>query len=74
MLDVLLGKHPKTIGTNKAYDTHDFVGACLERNVTPHIAQHLKHWGGSAIDGRTTRHVGYRLSQVIHKRIEERFG
>ncbi len=29
---------------------------------------------GSAIDGRTTRHAGYKLSQVIRKRIEEVFG
>lgn len=30
--------------------------------------------GGSAIDGRTTRHPGYRLSQIVRKRIEEHFG
>jgi hypothetical protein len=29
---------------------------------------------GSAIDGRTTRHAGYKISQVIRKRIEEAFG
>ena len=28
----------------------------------------------SAIDGRTTRHAGYGLSQRIRKRIEEAFG
>jgi hypothetical protein len=30
--------------------------------------------GGSAIDGRTSRHAGYRISQIIRKRIEEQFG
>ena len=29
---------------------------------------------GSAIDGRTTRHAAYKVSQVIRKRIEEVFG
>jgi len=28
----------------------------------------------SAIDGRTTRHVGYAMSQKVRKRIEEVFG
>ena len=40
-------------------------------NVTPHVAAKAK---GSAIDGRTTRHAGYELSQRIRKRIEEPFG
>ena len=40
-------------------------------NVAPHVAAKVK---GSAIDGRTTRHSGYKLSQVIRKRIEEVFG
>ena len=30
--------------------------------------------GGSAIDGRTTRHAGYAISQKKRKRIEECFG
>ena len=30
--------------------------------------------GGSAIDGRTTRHAGYAISQKNRKRIEECFG
>ena len=28
----------------------------------------------TAVDGRTTRHVGYGISQVCRKRIEEVFG
>ena len=38
------------------------------------MTQNLKHSGGSAIDGRTTRHAGYALSQTIHKCIENLFG
>ena len=45
-----------------------------ELNVTPHGAQSLDRQGGSAIDGRTTRHGGYQASQVIRKRIEEANG
>ena len=74
MLDVLPGKRPKTIGGDKAYDTSDFIAKCRERNVTPHVACNDTRQGGSAIDGRTTRHPGYALSQTIRKRIEEHFG
>jgi len=50
-----------------------------EREVTPHIAVdgHVRKSGiprKTAIDGRTTRHVGYAISQVIRKRVEEIFG
>ena len=74
LLDCTPGRHPKTVGADKAYDTRDFVADCRGRNVTPHVARHVKRWGGSAIDGRTTRHGGYEVSQVIRKRIEEHFG
>jgi len=74
MLDVMPGAHPKTLGADKGYDTSGFVAACRERNVTPHIACNDTRQGGSAIDGRTTRHPGYVVSQVIRKRIEEHFG
>ena len=74
MLGVLPGKRPKTVAGDKAYDTKDFVAKCRERNVTPHVARNDTRQGGSAIDGRTTRHPGYALSQTIRKRIEEHFG
>ena len=74
MLDTVPGKKPKSIGAHKAYDTRDFVAACRERNVTPHVACNDTRRGGSAIDTRTTRHIGYALSQTIRKRIEEHFG
>ena len=43
-------------------------------NVTPHVAQNVNRNGGSAVDGRTTRHSGYEVSQRKRKRIEECFG
>jgi transposase len=64
----------RTVAADKAYDTEDFVAACRARGVTPHVAQNLAHPAGSRIDDRTTRHVGYLLSQRLRKRIEEAFG
>jgi IS5 family transposase len=75
MLDALPATSTRrSVGADKAYDTADFVTACRERKVTPHIACNDTRIGGSAIDGRTTRHPGYRLSQIVRKRIEEHFG
>jgi hypothetical protein len=45
-----------------------------ERNVTPHVAKNEAPHRSSAIDGRTTRHAGYAVSQVIRKRVAEIFG
>lgn len=74
MLDTLPGKGPKSVGADKGYDMRDFIAGCRERGVAPHVASNVMHQGGSAIDGRTTRHVSYRTSQVVRKRIEEHFG
>ena len=74
MLDASPGAHPKTLGADKAYDTREFIDACRRRRVTPHVASNDTRNGGSAIDGRTTRHAGYAISQTIRKRIEEHFG
>jgi transposase len=74
MLDTVPGAGLKTVGADKAYDSADFIAACRERNVTPHVAQNLERRGGSAIGPRTTRHAGYGISQTIRKRIEEHFG
>ena len=63
-----------TVGADKGYDTRGFVKACRTMNVTPHVAQNTKRTGGSAIDGRTTRHAGYVVSQRKRKRIEQCFG
>jgi IS5 family transposase len=65
---------PITVGADKGYDTKDFVKDLRQMNATPHVAQNVKRPGGSAIDGRTTRHGGYQISQMKRKRIEEVFG
>jgi transposase len=62
-----------TVGADKAYDTRDFVAAVRAAGVTPHVAQNQTN-RRSAIDGRTTRHPGYAVSQTTRKRIEEIFG
>jgi hypothetical protein len=54
---------PMSVGADKAYDTRDFVQTVREVNIRPHVSQNLKRAGGSAIDGRTTRHEGYLVSQ-----------
>jgi transposase len=74
MLDTLPGRHRKTIAADRAYDTRDFIAACRERHITPHVASHQTRFGGSALDARTTRHAGYAISQTMRKRIEEHFG
>lgn len=63
-----------TLGADRGYDAEDFVNELRSMNVRPHVAQNLTRRGGSAIDGRTTRHRGYATSQRIRKRIEEGFG
>ena len=45
-----------------------------ELGTTPHVTQNLTRPGGSAIDGRTTRHDGYAMSQHARPRIEPAFG
>lgn len=67
------GFHATTLGADKAYDTRGCVAAMRQRGVTPHVAQNTAG-RSSAIDGRTTRHAGYAVSQCIRKRVEEIFG
>jgi transposase len=62
-----------TLGGDKNFDTADFVNELRSMAVTPHVAQNTSG-RRSAIDGRTTRHAGYAISQRIRKRIEEAFG
>jgi transposase len=83
MLADLPGEQRKTVGTDKNYDTADFVAGCREIKVTPHVAQNTYQYDTktgkrakreSRIDGRTTRHDGYAVSQVVRKMIETLFG
>jgi transposase len=74
MLQEVPGTGRVTVGGDKGLDTAEFVRECPNMCVTPHVAQNLARRGGSAIDGRTTQHAGYRISQKKRKRIEECFG
>jgi transposase len=74
MLEQMPGTKNVTVGGDKGFDTRDFVRECRNLRVTPHVAQNHERRGGSAIDGRTTRHLGYACSQRKRKRIEECFG
>ena len=64
-------ERPLTLAADKGYDTSDFVADLRRKCVTPHVARKVK---GSAIDGRTTRHEGYKASQRKRKLVEEAFG
>ncbi len=74
MLEQIPGEHPVTVAGDKGFDTAEFVAECRHMKVTPHVAQNTARPGGSAIDGRTTRHATYEISQRKRKRIEECFG
>jgi len=65
--------HPETVGLDKGYDTRDLVARLRARRITPHVAQNTAG-RRSAIDGRTTRHAGYGISQRIRMKVEEIFG
>jgi transposase len=73
MAEALSGTHRVTLGADKGYDTQGLVSELRHMQVTPHIAQNNTN-RRSAIDKRTTRHLGYQLSQKARKRIEEVFG
>lgn len=60
-----------TLGGDKGYDTRAFVAGLRALGATPHVAQHHSARFTSAIDGRTTRHPGYGLSQVKRKLVEQ---
>ena len=70
MLGAVPGAGRITVGADRGYDTREFIRRCRNLKVTPRVAQ-KQH---SAIDGRTTRHEGYRVSQRVRKRVEEVFG
>jgi transposase len=75
----MLGELPEggriTVGGDANYDTRDFVRHTREMSVTPHVTQFPDTpRRGSAIDGRTTRHPGYEISQRKRKLVEQAFG
>jgi len=66
------GRRPgMTAGGDKGYDNFEFVEGCRALGITPHVAARKAK---SNIDGRTTRTMGYQISQTKRKRIEECFG
>src|SRR6266849_4826142 len=62
-----------TLDGDKNYDTEEFVRELRRMHITPHVAQNDTN-RTSAIDRRTTRHIGYELSQQKRKRVEQSFG
>src|SRR4029450_12764428 len=74
MAERVEGTERITLAADKGYDTKDFVSEMRGMNVTPHVSQNTKRAGGSAMDGRPTRHESYEVSQRKRKRIEEVFG
>jgi transposase len=70
---VLLAEAPRatTVAADKLFDVPSFVAAVRARGITPHVARKVKY---SAIDGRTTRHTGYAISQQRRKLVEQVFG
>ena len=67
------GKRRITLGADKGYDTRDFVNTVRELGATPHVTQNNTN-RRSAIDERTTRHIGYRVSLSKRWLVEKPFG
>ena len=65
----------RTLGADKGYDTADFVADVRACHTTPHVSPNIHARRlASAIDGRTTRHAGFDVSQRKRKLVEEGFG
>ncbi len=62
-----------TVGGDKNFDMPAWVSTVRRLGITPHVAQHTVR-RRSAIDGRTTRHPGYAVSQRRRKLVEQPFG
>lgn len=67
------GFRPTTVGADKGYHCRDFVRQLRQRGLRPHLAC-IRGRRTPGLDGRTTRHEGYRLSQRLRKKVEEIFG
>jgi transposase len=73
MAEQLPGCGRVTLGADKGYDQREFIEELRHMEITPHVAQNQSR-RRSRLDGRTTRHAGYEVSQRKRKRIEEVFG
>ncbi len=65
------GRRRMSVGADRGYDVKGFVADVRAMKITPHVAAKDRR---SAIDGRTTRHAGYAVSQRRRKLVEEPFG
>ncbi len=73
LLERVPGNHRVTVGADKLYDNESFVEGARALRATPHVMQNTKG-RRSRIDGRTTRHVGYRMSVNKRPHVESPFG
>jgi len=64
-----IGIDVKTLGADKGYHNEEFVTECRARGIAPHVALI-----SNRNQMRVRRGPGYRISQVIRKRIEEIHG
>ena len=63
----------RTLGADEGYFNKSCVALLRARKIAPHIAR-IEGRRAPGLDGRTTRHEGYAISQRKRKRIEEIFG
>jgi hypothetical protein len=73
MVEAIPNGNRVTLGADKNYDTRELVRELRRMNITPHVAQNNTN-RPSAIGERTTRHMGYQVSQRKRKRVEQSFG
>jgi transposase len=64
---------PASLGADKGYHNKAFVHFLRSKGIRPHIAQ-IEGRNTPGLDGRTTRHESYAISQRKRKRVEEIFG
>ena len=65
----------RTLGADKGYDEDAFIADVRRLGITPHVAPNIHARRlRSRVDGRTTRHGGYAVSQRKRKLVEEGFG
>ena len=62
-----------TLGADKGYDAKEFIDACLQMRVTPHVAQNTSA-RRSAVPDLIASSAGYAISQQKRKLIEQGFG
>lgn len=72
MAAALSGTRRVTLGADTNQDTRSCVDDLRCANITPYVAENTSN-SPSAIDGCTTWHQGYAISQRIRKRAEECF-